>query len=112
MMNFKSIRVNLSTGEIKTEPIDERMVRDFVGGRGFGAVQLYKDLKPGIDPLGDQNKMVFLTGPLAGGPMQSTSRWMVYTKSPLTGALVRSCGGADFGAWLRFAGYSFHRSGR
>ena len=107
MMNFKSIRVNLSSGEIKTEPVDERFVRDFIGGRGFGAVQLYRDMKAGIDPLGEDNKMLFLTGPLAGGPLQSTSRWMVYTKSPLTGALVRSCGGADFGAWLRFSGYSF-----
>jgi aldehyde:ferredoxin oxidoreductase len=107
MMNFKSIKVDLSTREIKTVPIDERIVKDFIGGRGFGAVHLYRELKPGVDPLGEQNKMLFLTGPLAGGPMQSTSRWMVYTKSPLTGALVRSCGGADFGAWLRFAGYSF-----
>ena len=107
MLNVKSIRVNLSSGEIRVEPIDERLVRDFVGGRGFGAVQLYKELKPGTDPLSDQNKMMFIAGPLAGGPMQSTSRWMVCTKSPLTGAFVRSVGGADFGAWIRFAGYSF-----
>ena len=107
MMNYKSIKVNLSTGQIKTEPVDQQIVRDFVGGRGFGAVHLYKDLKPGVDPLGPDNKMLFLTGPLAGGPSLSTSRWMVCTKSPLTGAFARAVGGADFGAWLRFAGYSF-----
>jgi aldehyde:ferredoxin oxidoreductase len=32
---------------------------------------------------------------------------MVCTKSPLTGAFARSVGGADFGAWLKFAGYDF-----
>ena len=40
-----------------------------------------------------------------GTQAQSVSRWMVVTKSPLTGAYARSVAGADFGAWLRFAGY-------
>jgi aldehyde:ferredoxin oxidoreductase len=104
---YKYIKVNLSTGEIKTEPIEERVVMDFIGGRGFGAYHLLKAQPAGVDPLGDQNNLLFLTGPLAGGSAQSVSRWMVVTRSPLTGAFARSVGGADFGAWLQFAGYSF-----
>jgi aldehyde:ferredoxin oxidoreductase len=58
-----------------------------------------------VDPLGEENRLLFLAGPLAGTQAQSVSRWMVCTKSPLTGAYARSVAGADFGAWLRFAGY-------
>jgi aldehyde:ferredoxin oxidoreductase len=48
---------------------------------------------------------MFLAGPLAGTQAQAVSRWMVCTKSPLTGGYARSVAGADFAAWLRFAGY-------
>ncbi len=107
MLSFNSLRVNLSTGEIRTEPIDEQVVLDFIGGRGFGAYHTYTRIAPGTDPLGEGNKLFLLAGPLAGTGALSTSRWMVCTKSPLTGAYARSVGGADFGAWLRFAGYEF-----
>ena len=103
----KYLRVNLSTGEIKTESVDEKTVMDFVGGRGFGISTLYNELAPGVDPFGEENKLILLTGVLAGTPAQAVSRWMVYTKSPLTGALARSCAGADFGAWMKFSGYDF-----
>lgn len=107
MMHYKSLKVDLSTGEIKSEPINERAVLDFIGGRGFGVFHLYQAQTPGVDPLSEQNNIFLLTGPLAGGPAMSVSRWMVVTKSPLTGAYARAVGGADFGAWLKFAGYEF-----
>lgn len=103
----KFLRINLSNGKVATETIPEQVVQDFVGGRGFACYYLYRELAPHIDPLGEQNKMIVATGPLAGTSAQAVSRWMVYTKSPLTGALARSVAGADFGAWLRFAGYDF-----
>jgi aldehyde:ferredoxin oxidoreductase len=103
----KGLRINLSTGEIKEEPIPEQVVADFIGGRGFGAYYLYRELMPDTDPLGAQNKLLFATGPLAGTNAQAVSRWMVCTKSPLTGAFSRSVCGADFGAWMRFSGYDF-----
>ena len=103
----KFLRVNLSSGKIVNEPIDPQARKDFIGGRGFGINYLYQELSPGIDPLSEKNKIILLNGPLAGTSGQSVSRWMVCTKSPLTGAFARSVGGADFGAWLRFAGYDF-----
>jgi len=77
----------------------------FVGGRGLGIAYLYKEQPPNVDPLSEENRLIFLNGPLAGTYAQAVSRWMVCTKSPLTGAYARSVAGADFGAWLRFAGY-------
>jgi len=80
---------------------------DFIGGRGYGIRYLYQELAPGVEPLGEQNKLIMLNGPLAGNTAQAVSRWMSITKSPLTGAFARSVCGADFGAWLKFAGYEF-----
>jgi aldehyde:ferredoxin oxidoreductase len=101
----KLLRVNLSNRKITEEPIDDAVARDFVGGRGLGAYYLYRELAPNIDPLGEHNKLMLIPGPLAGTSAQSVSRWMVCTKSPLTGAYNKSATGADFGAWMMFAGY-------
>ena len=103
----KFLRVNLSSGKINSEPISLKDRENFVGGRGLGIKYLYQELQPGIDPLSEHNKLILLNGPLAGSQAQSVSRWMTCTKSPLTGAFARSVGGADFGAWLKFAGYDF-----
>ncbi len=94
----KFLRVNLSDGKTGEEAIPEQVETDFVGGRGFGIHYLYRELAPKTDPLGEHNKMIFVAGPLAGTTAQAVSRWMVYTRSPLTGALARSVAGADFGA--------------
>ena len=99
------LRVNLSSGIAAVETIPPETCELFVGGRGVGIAYLYKEQSPNVDPLGEENRLLFLAGPLAGTHAQSVSRWMVVTKSPLTGAYARSVAGADFGAWLRFAGY-------
>ncbi|MEE8471368.1 MAG: aldehyde ferredoxin oxidoreductase family protein [Dehalococcoidia bacterium] len=101
----KLLRVNLSKGVIKEEDIPDGVAEAFVGGRGFGAKYVYDEIQPGIDPLGRENKLMIGVGPLAGTSAQSLSKWMVYTKSPLTGTYTRSCGGGDFGAWLKWAGF-------
>jgi aldehyde:ferredoxin oxidoreductase len=103
----KGLKVNLSNGEIREEPVEERVAADFIGGSGFGIYYLYRDLMANIDPLSEQNKLLFVAGPLAGTNAQAVSRWLVCTKSPLTGAFARSSCGADFGAWLKFSGYDF-----
>jgi len=101
----KLLRVNLSNRKITTEPIPQQIRTDFIGGRGLGIKYLYDELPPGVDPLGVQNKLLLVSGPLAGTNAQAVARWMAITKSPLTGAYARSVAGADFGAWLKFAGY-------
>ena len=99
------LRINLSRRTAEAETIPPDICELFVGGRGFGIAYMYKEQPPKVDPLGEENRLLFLAGPLAGTQAQSVSRWMVVTKSPLTGAYARSVAGADFGAWMRFAGY-------
>lgn len=103
----KFLKINLSNRKTIEDAVPEQVATDFVGGRGYGIKYLYDELTPSIDPLGEDNKLLLLAGPLAGTSAQAVSRWMSVTKSPLTGAFARSVCGADFGAWLRFAGYEF-----
>ncbi len=99
------LRVNLSTGAIKREELSDELKRRFIGGRGFGAKIFFDEIKPGTDPLSPDNKLIFQCGPLAGTGAQSCSRWIVTTKSPLTGGYFRSCAGGPFGAEVKSAGY-------
>jgi aldehyde:ferredoxin oxidoreductase len=101
----KYLRVNLSSGSVVDEPYDQREAADFIGGRGFGISHLYREVPPGIDPLGEQNKLIFMTGILTGTAVVASSRWLACALSPLTGIYAKSCAGGDFGAWLKFAGY-------
>ena len=101
----KILRVNLSDGKTATDSVPQKIAEDFIGGRGYGVKYLYDELAPGVDALSKDNKLIVVAGPLAGTTAQAVSRWMVCTKSPLTGAFARSVCGADFGAWLKFTGY-------
>ncbi|HUT67687.1 MAG TPA: aldehyde ferredoxin oxidoreductase family protein [Dehalococcoidales bacterium] len=101
----KLLFVNLSTGVMKEEPPDENLCRDFIGGYGIGARLLYSRQKSGVDPLGRENTLGLLTGPLTGTPAITGCRFTVAGKSPLTGGWGDANCGGDFGPDLKFAGY-------
>lgn len=103
----KFLRVDLSTGRIGTEPVLPEDIMDLVGGRGLGIRRLYEEVPPGTDPLGERNKVFFLTGVLTGTAVVAGSRWLATTLSPLTGIYGKSSAGGDFGAWLKFSGFDF-----
>jgi aldehyde:ferredoxin oxidoreductase len=101
----KILRVNLSNHTFSEEPLDTNMVHDYIGGRGFGIKLLYDSLKPGIDPLGSDNQLIFIAGPLAGTNAQSFGRYNVFFKSPLTNTYFSSSSGGHFAQELKFAGF-------
>jgi len=77
------LRVNLTDRTFKEEPLSEGLIHDYIGGRGFGAKLLYDDLKPKVDPLGEENELIFISGPLGGTTAQSFSRGKVFLSPPL-----------------------------
>ena len=81
----KLLFVDLSTGKIREETTDASLCRDFIGGYGIGARVLYNRQKSGVDPLGSDSILGFVTGPLTGTPAIGGSRFAVVGKSPLTG---------------------------
>jgi len=58
----KILRVNLSDKEVKIEPLNNKMMDTFIGGKGFGAKMLYEEVKRGIDPLDPDNKLLARRG--------------------------------------------------
>jgi aldehyde:ferredoxin oxidoreductase len=83
--NGKILRVDLSKMKVAVQDYDANFARKYVGGRGFAARILWDELKPGIDPLGPENKLVIAAGPLTGLPGPSLGKLVVAAKSPLTG---------------------------
>lgn len=101
----KLLRVNLSTRSWVIESTPREAYDFFLGGRGVGAYLLYKELEPGTNPLGPQNKLIFTSGVLAGTLTPGASRAVVCFRSPLTGTYSYSLCGGHFPVELRFAGY-------
>ncbi|MBW1766047.1 MAG: aldehyde ferredoxin oxidoreductase family protein [Deltaproteobacteria bacterium] len=99
------LRVDLTNLKLSEEPLSHELIQNYIGGHGFGSKLLYDDLKPGIDPLGEENEIIFVAGPLAGTSAQSFGRWKAFFKSPLTGGYFKSSGGGYFASELKFAGF-------
>ena len=101
----KILFVDLSKDELTDEVLDEKLCRQFIGGYGIGARILFSQQKAGVDPLGPDNTLGFLTGPFTGTPALSGTRHTVVAKSPLTGGWGDANSGGYFGAFMKFAGY-------
>ena len=101
----KILRVDLSAGEMRDEPLNEEYARAFVGGSGLAARIIYDMVGGDTDPLGPENPLVFMTGPLVGTAMPSAGRCSVCALSPLTRIWGEANTGGFFGPELRFAGY-------
>ncbi len=101
----KILRVDLSTKEVKTETLDEKLAKKFIGGRGLGTKIFYDEVSPQVDALSEENKILFVTGPLTGTPTVTTARYMVVTKSPLSDTIASSNSGGYWAPELKFAGY-------
>ena len=102
----KLLNVDLTEGAISVEKLSEDLCAKFIGGYGLGARLLYDRIPAGADPLGPENILGILTGPLTGTPAVIGSRFVVVAKSPKTagGWGDANCGGY-FGPHLKFAGY-------
>ena len=101
----KILNVNLTTGHIEEEVLDEQLCRDYIGGYGIGARLLYERMPAGADPLGPDNILGLLTGPCTGTQALIGSRFVVVGKSPNTGTWGDANCGGRFGPVLKFAGF-------
>jgi len=102
----KILFVDLSSGKITTEIPDEKLYREYIGGYGVGARIVLDRQKAGADPLGPENTLGFMTGPLTGTDFPYGTRYTVFAgKSPLTGGWADANSGGDFGPYLKFSGY-------
>ena len=101
----KVLRVDLAAGTCKVEALNEKWANDYIGGRGLGSKYYTEEVSPEVDPMSPENKLIMATGPLTGTYGAANGRYMVITKSPLTGTIACSNSGGYFPSELKYAGF-------
>lgn len=99
------LRINLTNQTYIIEALDLDLAKKYIGGRGLGTKIYMDEVDPKIDALSPENKVVIINGPLTGANVPTGGRYMVVTKSPLTGVIACSNSGGVWGAKLKYAGY-------
>jgi Aldehyde:ferredoxin oxidoreductase len=100
----KLARIDLSTGHVEYFAPDPKDLEMYVGGRGLGVKYVYEN-GPKVDPLGPENLLCIMNGPLSGTRAKMSGRLAVVTKSPLTGTVTDSHMGGWTAAKLKWAGF-------
>lgn len=100
----KILRVNLSSGAIRTEPT-EPYIKDWIGASGIAVKILYDELRSWVTPYDPANKIVFSAGALLGTPAPGACKMNASTLGPLTGGWASGCSDSYVGGQLKYAGY-------
>jgi aldehyde:ferredoxin oxidoreductase len=101
----KILDVDLTTGDITVVDLDQEVARLFLGGRGLGTRLLWDLVNPEVAPLSPENVLIFATGPMTASGAQTSNRFTVSTKSPLTGTILDANSGGWWGMQFKRTGY-------
>ena len=102
----KLLDIDLSSNKVRVIELDEEVLRKFIGGRGLAAWILWKELGnrwQEIDPLGPENILTVLTGPLTG--YYPGMKICISGKSPQSNGIVGSAISTSLGIEIKAAGY-------
>jgi aldehyde:ferredoxin oxidoreductase len=101
----KILRVDLSRGGTAAEPLEEPLLRKYLGGAALGIKFIYDEVPPGVEWSSPENRLYLGTGPLSGTRIPGSGTIAAVTKGPLTNGLASSQANGFFGAFLRLAGF-------
>ncbi|MBI2940271.1 MAG: aldehyde ferredoxin oxidoreductase family protein [Chloroflexi bacterium] len=103
--HHKMLRVDLSTGEIRTEHLPDNVYRKYLGGGALASYFLLREQTPGADPYGPDNHLIFMTSVMNGTTFSGANRYTAAARSPLTGGYGESEAGGYWGPELKAAGF-------
>ena len=101
----KVLHINLSQRSFEEQPVSDQIYTKLLGGKGLGTHLLLENTKPGLDPLSEDNAIIFATGPTTDTRIFGSSRYGAFTKSPLTGFYCESYAGGTVAEPLSRTGY-------
>ncbi|NLV88538.1 MAG: aldehyde ferredoxin oxidoreductase family protein [Tissierellia bacterium] len=101
----KILRVNLTNRTITKEDLDFELAKKYLGARGLGVKIMMDEVPANVDPLSPENKLIIASGGLTGAPVPTSGRYMVITKSPLTGTIGISNSGGYWGPQFKATGH-------
>jgi aldehyde:ferredoxin oxidoreductase len=111
------LTVNLSAQSFRASALDPALCSLFLGGRGLGIALLtkhfisleqqgkYTNAFKEVDPLSEDNVLIFSTSPTTGTGMPASGRLHVNFKSPLTEGVGSANSGGKWAVALKNAGY-------
>jgi aldehyde:ferredoxin oxidoreductase len=102
----QTLYVNVSDNSIAAKPVDDRMKKTFIGGRGFDLWLLWNAVTGDTRWNSPENEIVIASGPIGGiTQYPGTGKSIAVSISPLTGTVVDSNVGGYFGPLLKFSGF-------
>jgi len=99
------LRIDLTNHTCSIDTLDEKYIKLLLGGAALGAKILLDEVKPKIDPLSPENKIIFALGFMQSVNFPGNAKWTVVTKGPLTGSFLDSAGTGAWAPQLKKAGY-------
>ena len=99
------LKINVSDQSHQIEPVADELLEGYLGGKGLATHLLLENNPPGVDPMGPENHLIFITGPVSGTPIWGSCRYGVYTKSPQTGFYAESYSGGSVGDYMARTGF-------
>ncbi|MGA8519302.1 MAG: aldehyde ferredoxin oxidoreductase family protein [Pseudonocardiaceae bacterium] len=101
----KALIVDVAGPDATTLPLDETVLRAYLGGVGLGAWLMHRLAPPRIDPCSAQAPLAFVFSPLVGTPLTTSAKFAVVAKSPLTGMLNDALASSQFAISGKLTGH-------
>jgi aldehyde:ferredoxin oxidoreductase len=100
------LRVDLTTGKTRVEPLNTDIAKKYIGGIGLGMKLWLDNSQPGIDPFSPENPLVLALGPISGTMFPTGGNGHAFvSKSPATFGIGEAVAHGTFGAEMKRAGY-------
>ncbi|MGM0603689.1 MAG: aldehyde ferredoxin oxidoreductase family protein [Bacillota bacterium] len=99
------LRIDLGEEKVEKTELQEYLLKKYIGGSGLAARFLYEMVDKNTDPLGEENPLIYMTGPFTGSKVPASGRHEITALSPLTGIFGEGDVGGYWGKTLKEAGY-------
>src|SRR5215831_11130294 len=90
------LRIDVSNASVTRVPLEEIVLRQFIGGSGLGAWLLLQESRSCPDALAPEAPLIFAFSPLVGTPLTTSAKFAVVSRSPLTERINDSLAGSGF----------------
>ncbi len=101
----KILRVDLTHGTTRDEPLEPEVAEKYLGGTGLGVEYLYREVPPGVEWDDPENRIIMASGPMGGTPVAGSGTLSLVTKGPMTNLGVSTQANGFWAAFIKFAGY-------
>jgi aldehyde:ferredoxin oxidoreductase len=101
----QALVVDAATGTSAPLPLNDEVLRGYVGGAGLGTWLLHRLGTPGAGALDDTAPLAFVFSPLVGTPLTTSAKFAVVAKSPLTGMLTDALASSQFAIAGKLTGH-------